>query len=246
VAAERPFTGPEWARDGDTFTRTGTGDRWAYSQEQELWKWACADDQWKAILGAVPEALLAHADLDAAREEFNQAGSDYLALIFYHRARFAKSSPVKAWRKRREHIIAAMLNDKQATNLSYRYHLKEALYFANAAIAAFEMQGSAHKSRKSPERDWLHSRLLSIWKARFNGKLTTGRPSAAYAVRVANSPAVRFLLAVLAPILRDDMIGAEAADKIVKAENERRKRLPEKAESWAKGLRTMRKRNTVK
>src|ERR1700676_3227285 len=118
MATKRPFTGREWVCEGDTFRRAGVGDCWTYNQEQELWRWACADDQWKVVLGAVPETRLAHADLDAARAEFNEAASDYLALAFYHHARFAKGSPVKAWRKRRNNIVAAMLDDVQATNLS--------------------------------------------------------------------------------------------------------------------------------
>lgn len=243
MAAKQPFTGREWVCDGGTYRRDGVGDRWAYDEEQELWRWACADGQWKAILGAVPETQLTHADLDAARAEFNEAVSDYLALVFYHHARFAKGSPLKAWRKRRSNIIAAMLDDVQATNLSYRYHMTEALYFADAAVAAFKMKSNAHKGRRSPERDWLHIRLLSIWTARFNGKLTTGRPSGAKAgKRVANSPAVRFLLAALVPVLRDDMIGAEAVEKIIKAEIGRRKRLPEMVERWMKGVAAIKKR----
>jgi hypothetical protein len=238
-----PFTGSEWVCEGDIFRRAGVGDSWTCNQEQELWRWACADDQWKVVLGAVPQAQLAHADLDAARAEFNEAASDYLALVFYHRARFAKGSPVGAWRKRRKNIVAALLDDVQATNLSYQYHLGKALDFGDAAVAACEMQGNAHKGRKSPERNWLYSRLLNIWIRRFNGKLTTGRPSNEKpGRRVANSPALRFLLAALGPVLRDDMIGAEAAEKIIKAEMRRRKRLPEMVESWMKGLAAIKKR----
>jgi len=228
--AAKPFTGQEWVCEGDsdTFRRAGVGDSW--TQEQELWRWACADDQWKVVLGAVSETQLAHADHDAARAEYNEAASDYLALFFFHRARFAKGSPVGAWRKRRKNIVAAMLDNVQATNLSYQYHLDKALDFADAAVAASEMQGHAHKGRKSPERDWLYSRLLNIWTTRFNGKLTTGRPSNEKAgKRVANGPALRFLLAALGPVLRDDMIGAEAAEKIIKAEKRRRKLLAERA-----------------
>lgn len=194
-------------------------------------------------MSAVPETLLVRADLDAVREEFNEAGSDCRALIHFYHARFAKGSPAKAWRKRRRHIDAALLDIEQAINLSYQYHLNKAKYFADAAIAAFEMQGEIHKGRRSPERDWLYSRLLSIWTTQFNGKLTTGRPSNAKpGKRVANSPAIRFLLAALTPILRDDMIGAEAAEKIIKAEIERRKRRLEMVASWMKGLTAMKKR----
>jgi hypothetical protein len=241
--AAKPFTGEEWVCEGDsdTFRRAGVGDSW--TKEQGLWRWACADDQWKVVLGAVPETQLANADHDAARAEYNEAASDYLALVFYHRAWFATGSPVGAWRKRRKNIRAAMLDDAQAINSSYQYHLNKALEFADAAVAAFEMQGHAHRGRKSPERSWLYCRLLNIWTTRFNGKLTTGRPSNEKpGKRVANSPALRFLLAALGPVLRDDMIGAEAAEKIIEAEIERRKRLREMVESWKKGLTAIKKR----
>jgi hypothetical protein len=238
-----PFTGEEWVHEGNAYRRAGVGDCWAYNKKQDLWRWACADDQWQVILRAVPETRLAAADLDAARPEFNEAASDYFALVFYHRTGFAKDSPLKVWRKRSANIAAAMLDGVQATNLSYRHHLNEARKFADAAVTAFEMQGNAHKGRKSPERDWLHSRLLSIWTTRFNGKLTTGRPSNAKdGERAANSPALRFLLAALEPVLLDDMIGAEAAEKIIEAEIGRRKRRPEMVESWMKGLSAIKRR----
>jgi hypothetical protein len=243
--AAKPFSGEEWVCEGgsDTFRRAGVGDSWTFNQERELWRWACADNQWEVILGAVPETQLALADLDVARAEYNEAASDNLAQVFFHRARFAKGSPVGVWRKRRKNIQAAMLDEVQAKKLPYQYHLSQALEFADAAVAAFEMQGHAHKGRKSPERSWLYCRLLNIWTTRFNGKLTTGRPSNEKpGKRVANSPALRFLLAALGPVLRDDMIGAEAAEKIIKAEMRRRKRSPENVESWVKGLRALKKR----
>jgi hypothetical protein len=136
-----------------------------------------------------------------------------------------------------------MLHDVKGTNLSYRYHLDKALNFADAAVAAFEMQGSTHKGRKSPERDWLYSRLLSIWTERFKGKLTTGRRSDEKpGKRVANSPALRFLLAALGLVFHREMIGAEAAEKIIEAEIRRRKRMPEMVQSWITGLAAMKKR----
>jgi hypothetical protein len=231
VAAKPPFAGEEWVHEGDAFVRAGTGDRWTYNEEQDLWRWTCTDDQWSAVLATVPEELLAPADLDtdqrahgradAARGEFNEAASDYLAFAFYHRARFAEDSPVKAWRKRRKGLEAALQGIDGPD--PYWLWVSKALHFAKAAVVACEMEGSIHHGR-SPERDWLYSRLLELWTKRFNGKLTTGRPgNTKPGKRAANSPAIRFLLAALTPILRDDMIGAEAVKKIIQAEIKRNK-----------------------
>jgi len=227
VAAKPPFAGDEWVPEGNAFVRAGTGDRWSYNEAQDQWRWTCTDDQWNAVLAAVAELpLLSPDDFDATRGEYNDAASDYLALAFHHHARFAKGSPAKIWRKKRKHILAALLLDaERSTSLSFEFHLKEALHIADAAVVAFEMEGTLHTGRRNPERDWLYNRLMGIWTRHFGGKLTTGRTTdKETGKQVATSPAIRFLLAALTPILRDDMIGAEAIEKIIEAEIARQKR----------------------
>jgi hypothetical protein len=201
-----------------------SGDQWTYIEADDRWLWACSDEQWQAVLSANPKALLADADLGKARLEFNAIGSDCIALSFFHHKRFAKSSPAKAWRKRLKHIFDAKTGAEKSE--FYLENLEAAEKVAKAAIWAFESQGKAHKGRKSPERDWLYERLLKLWTHQLGGKLTTGRANASTMKEgkpVANSPVVRFLLAALTPILGDKMIGAEAAEKIVEAEQKRRR-----------------------
>lgn len=233
VPEKRPYTQP-----------IDRGGQWTYDQARGLYRWACAADQWQTVLGAAGPgvALLAQADLDAAREEFNEAASDYRALIFHHRARFVKDedSPALAWRKRRKRLEAALQGTDEDANAVFRLLVNQAIDYADAAIAGYEMEGSTHHGR-SPERDRLYSRLLEIWTKRFEGPLTTGRSPGGK--RVADSPAIRFLLATLAPILdADDMIGPEAAKKIVDAEIKRRAQMPEMVASWKAGLTAMKQR----
>jgi hypothetical protein len=240
--AKPPFGGPEWVADGDAFVRVGTGDRWFYNPAQDQWRWRCGDAQWGAVLAAAPKILSPDVDLKAAvRADYNEAASDYRALVFYHRARFAKGPPAKKWRRNRKLIETVLAGIEADSNLSFQNHLRAALRFTEAAIIACEMQGAAHHGKK-PERDWLYVRLLSIW-TRLGGKLSTGRPSDGKSDRSANGPTIRFLLAALTPILRDDdkIIGAEAAKKIVEAEIERRERLPGLTARWVKFLNSLKK-----
>jgi hypothetical protein len=232
AARRRPYT-----------QSTDAGGRWTYDGARGLDRWTCAADQWQGVLGKVSEALLAGADLDTALREYNEAASDYRALIFHYRARIAKGPPVKAWRARREHLEAALQGITRLNHPLYWLQVSRALHFANAAIVACEMEGRTHHGRKSPERNWLYSRLLKIWTKRFKEELTTGRSKSAGGKRGANSPAIRFLLAALAPILdADDMIKAEAAEKIVEAEIKRRAQMPEMVASWKAGLKAMKRR----
>jgi hypothetical protein len=193
------------------------------------------------VLNAVPEEMRTFAEIGTARQEYDEAASDYLALIFYHRARFAKGPPVIAWRRRRKHLEAALRGIDEDANLVFRLRVDSALEYVDGTIAGYEIEGGVHRGRKSPERDWLYSRLLDIWAKRFNGTLTTGRPEDK--PRVANSPAIRFLLAALTPILdSDDMIGPEGAERIVEIEKARREQMPEMIKSWKAGLKAMKQR----
>jgi hypothetical protein len=243
MLAKPPFAGADWIWivEGDGFVRAGTGDRWIYNQDRDLWRWSCTDDQWKVVLAVIPKALLARANLDAARMDYNESASDYLCLTFYHQARFAKGSPAKLWRRGRKHIEAALTGIEADSSLSYQADLRAALRFAESATVAFEMEGTTHHGSR-PERDGLYHRLLSMW-TRLGSDLRTGRPGPEEkGKRTADGPTIRFLLAALMPILRDDMIGAEAAEKIIEAEIERRKRLPEMTASWVKVLNAMKNR----
>jgi hypothetical protein len=222
-----PISGSEWKGKGLVRVSTRTGERWTYHKNG--WQWSCTDEQWGRVLDAVSPLLLAGmtpAALSIVRDQYTKAASDYLALIYYHNKRFAKGSSRKLWQSRQTLLTKFAPRDDEPATARYRDLLIELKREIDVHVLSFEMQGQAHWGNE-PERDKLYYDLLKIWRAHFAGELTTAKPhdKAKSGKRSADSPAIRYLVAALEPILRKT-ISPNTAANVIAAEKRRLKLAP--------------------
>ncbi len=177
-------------------------------------------EQWSVVVGTIPAATAADADAMLARQKLEAAATGYLTLAHHHRIRFAKAAPAKVTLRVHDQIKAAIDYADKTANSLLKIPLQEALkvMYATTQVEAFAMLRLSRKGRTDPARDLLNYLILNVWTSELKGKLTTGR-SASAGRRAANSPANRFLIAALKPLL---VIGPEAAEKIIEAERQRR------------------------
>lgn len=180
-------------------------------------------EQWSAIVGTISPAKAADADLMlTVHQQLEAAASGFLTQTRQHRGRFAKGSPAKLMLQARDHIQAALDYAEKTDNAPLKGDLGEALMTMHATtlVEGFDILRLSRKGRTDPARDLLHHLVLKVWTDRLAGALTTGRKSGASpGKREANSPAIRFLIATLEPLVP---IKPETAKKIVEAEKNER------------------------
>jgi hypothetical protein len=177
---------------------------------------AYSAEQWDEVAGAIPATMAADIDLMlTVRQKLEEAASDYLAMKQHQRKRFAKGSLTVRTLRARDQIKAALDYAAATDNAPLKAVLGDALRTMDATtqVKALDMLRLSRKGRSDPDRDLLHLRVLTTWTNDLAGALTVGRSNSGR--RKANSPATRFLIAVLKPLV---VIGPEAAEKIIEAE----------------------------
>ena len=194
-------------------------------------------EPWNAIVGTVSPAKAADADLIVTmHQQLETAAAGYLTLTRQHRGglqRIAREAMLQA----QDQLRAVLDYAEKADNTPWKDDLEKALKTMRETTLAegFDMLRLSRKGRTDPARDLLHHFVLRVWTDTLSETLTTGRKSniSSSGKREANSPAIRFLVAALNPLVP---IRPEAAEKIVEKEKneraafqERRKQLAKKA-----------------
>jgi hypothetical protein len=173
----------------------------------------------------------------AVHQQLETAAAGYLTLTRQHRGRFAKGSPARLMLQAQDQLRAVLDYAEKTGNTPWKDDLEKALKTMRETtlVEGFDMLRLSRKGRTDPDRDLLHHFVLRVWTDTLSETLTTGRKSniSSSGKREANSPAIRFLVAALNPLVP---IRPEAAEKIVEKEKneraafqERRKQLAKKA-----------------
>jgi hypothetical protein len=195
-------------------------------------------EPWNAIVGTVSPAKAADADLMVTvHQQLETAAAGYLTLTRQHRGRFAKGSPARLMLQAQDQLRAVLDYAEKTGNTPWKDDLEKALKTMRETtlVEGFDMLRLSRKGRTDPARNLLHHFVLRVWTDTLSETLTTGRKSniSSSGKREANSPAIRFLVAALNPLVP---IRPEAAEKIVEKEKneraafqERRKQLAKKA-----------------
>lgn len=183
--------------------------------------------QWSEIIAQVPSVLADDAALlREARKQLETALGGYLTMTAAHKARFAKGSSANSMLGVLNQIRDALHYAEAAGNALVAGHLNAALQamLSSTHVEALEMLAHAHRGNSDPARQLLYDIVLRTWTGPLKGSLKASRPSSGDRKREANSPAVRFFVAAVAPLIK---IGREGAERIVeatKAEHEKRRR----------------------
>jgi hypothetical protein len=175
---------------------------------------AYSEEQWSAVLAALPIPLAINADLDAMRRELEFVAVTCLNLAYHHRHRFEDGSMAARWKQKQKQIAADLASgEKAGCDESVLSDFREDLRHADVAIDGWTSIGRRHQGRQSPERDWLYDAALTAWR-RLGGRLELTR--LLFGRAEPSGPLIDFMVAVLTPIMKDDAPGPEALAKIVK------------------------------
>jgi hypothetical protein len=185
------------------------------------------DEQWwGGVVGAIPPEKAANAGLMLkVRGELEIALNGCLTMERAYSIRFAAGSRAREALRAHGQIKAALAYAEKTNNAPLIGSLCESL---KIMITTTQVDGlislqASRKGRNDPPRRWLCHAILKVWTDTLMAPLTTGRRNdASGGKRGANSPVIRFLIAVLSPRAP---IGPEAAEKAVERERTERERL---------------------
>jgi hypothetical protein len=171
------------------------------------------DEEWSAVVAALPVPLRDGANLDAERRDLEFFAHTYLNLVFHHRRQFKDGSVSLRWKQKRKQIAADLVEAEKAGCVAVLADLREDLRHADIGVDAWGYFGKRHKGRQSLERDQLYDAVLTAWTGLGGEKrLTRGL----YGRAQPSGPVIDFMLAALKPIMKDGTPGAEALSKFVK------------------------------
>jgi hypothetical protein len=169
--------------------------------------------EWAAMVAAFPIPLADTADPEAECQGLEYVATAYLNLSHHHRIRAANGFPTKRWQNRRRQIARDLAEAEHAGKVDELPALREALRYADAAVAAYGTLGKVRQRRGDPARDWLYDAALAIWQ-RLGGALKYTRGS--YGRAAPSGPLIEFMFAALIPVMGDAAPGAEALRKRIR------------------------------
>jgi hypothetical protein len=172
------------------------------------------DEEWSAVIAALPVPLADGANLDDERRELESFAHTYLNLVFHHRRQFKDGSVTSRWKQNRKQIAADLAKaEKAGCVASVLADLRDELRHADVGVDAWNYIGKRHKGRQNLERDQLYNAALTAW-TRLGGKM--GLTRGLYGRAEPSGPVIDFMTAVLTPITKNNTPGAEALAKFVK------------------------------
>ncbi|WP_339033397.1 hypothetical protein WHZ78_16675 [Bradyrhizobium symbiodeficiens] len=174
-------------------------------------------EQWSEIMAQVPAALADDASLvREVRTSLETALGGYLTMTAAHKSRFARGSPANSMLGAFNQIRETLHYAEATGNALVAGHLNAAhqAMLSSTHVEALEMLAHAHRGNNDPARQLLYDIVLRTWTGPLGGSLKVSRPSSGHRKREATGPAVRFLVAAVAPVIS---IGREGAERIVEA-----------------------------
>jgi hypothetical protein len=170
--------------------------------------------EWSAIAAAFPEPLTADVDVDAARRELEEAATLYLVLSDGYAKR---QSRLKPWLTTEKLIKAALVYATDFRHSEVLPHLLEALRCAEPFAFSYKISALSHKNNRATERAQLYECANATWRA-LGGDPSVSRSDDGSGRKKPTGPAVRYLEAVLTPIMKDNAPGGERMVQIIYGE----------------------------
>lgn len=167
------------------------------------------DSEWAAVEAAFPSPLAVGADSEAARTETEASATIYCVIRDSYKFR-SKDRMKVAKAAQRKIKMRAKLAQNDETDLRHQLAPGQAL------IMGYKMQALSHQGRAAFERDQFYDSVLSTWRL-LGGKLKTSRPTPNGFKQLPGGPLLRFLDAILRPVMNEDIPGAEGLVAIVKS-----------------------------
>lgn len=174
-------------------------------------------EDWSAIVAAFPKPLAADVDVDAVRHELEEAATLYRVLSEGYPKRQRRLEP---WLKTAKLIREALAHATEAGHSEVLPDLLKALRGAEPFASMHKFFALSHKNKRSPERAQLYERTNATWRV-LGGDASVSRSAEVVAQddgsgrKKPTGPAVRYLEAVLTPIMKGKVPGGERMLQII-------------------------------